>query len=1009
VIRVRVPLAVAALLSLIAFIPPVSAQQFRIDAWTADDGLPQNPVNRVLQTRDGFLWLATYAGLVRYDGARFEVFNTGTTPSLNASRFANLFEDRDGNLWAATEGQGLVRYRDGRFYRYFGPGEGLTDNSSYQFMTDASGRMILDSPDGAVVWNGERLVPYTGPNPTNASGKIRVMHRHPSGSIWYLAGSVLHKFDHGAVTRSVPVPFPSVRWLFEDASGAVWIEIAEGPAMTRSLLRWENGAFRRFTAADGIPSFRTMTAGDTRDGAVWFGLRAGGGLLRYKDGAFTRFTTADGLPSNDVGQVTEDREGTLWVATEGGLARITQRVVTPHTTADGLAADNTYPIFEDRDGSLLIGGWNGLTHHANGRFQSVGEKYGVADKNVMAIFRDRDEALWLGTWGWGGLRRIGRSGAVEAFGELAAGDVVRVVAQDASGTIWLGGNSGLTWFRDGKFKRVTAAHGFSGGTVLNITTTRDGTMWIGTDQGVSAYRQGVFSNYSAAAGLTGASVRAIYEDADGVLWFGTYDNGLFRYEQGVFRRFSTREGLFDNGVFHILEDARGNLWMSSNAGIYRVARRELNAVATGQARTVNSVPYGRRDGMMTAECNGGGQPSGMRTRDGRLWFPTQKGVVVIDADHLPINTEPPPVAITQVRVDQQTVALAGSLRVLPDQTAFEIEYAGLTFQRPELTRFRYRLEGLDPDWIDVGRRRAAYFSHVPPGSYRFVVIAANRDGTWNETGASLPIVVVPPIYRTRWFQSLLALLVVALAYGVHRRRIGAIKQEQALHDAYARRLIDAQEQDRKRIAGEIHDSLSQNLVMISNWARQATTSTRDDSTREALGDISTTASTALREVQEIAYNLGPYQLDRLGFKRTVETLLTRATSASRIAFAPDLVDLAGAVAKDVEVNVFRMIQESVNNVIKHSGATEATVRVARTDDALTVVVQDNGRGFALAPPAAAPTGRGFGLVGLAERARILGGTFAIDSAPGFGTRIDISLPLTAQQGADAAADSNRPR
>lgn len=995
---------IATLIILTVPVPSASAQQFRIDAWTADDGLPQNPVNRILQTRDGFLWLATYAGLVRYDGARFEVFNTGTTPSLTASRFANLFEDRDGNLWATTEGQGVVRYRDGRFFHYLGPEGGLTDNNASVFMTDASGRMILDSSLGAVTWNGERLERYTGAVPSGASRNLRVLFRHPSGATWYLSESVLHKFENGAVTRRIPVPFPDVRWLYEDARGAIWIEIVEEPAGVRSLVRLENGVFRRFTAADGIPTFRTMTAFEAGDGAVWLGLRSGGGLLRYKDDVFTRFTTADGLPNNNIGQILEDREGTLWVATEGGLARMTPRIVTAHTTADGLSADNVYPVFQDRDGSLLIGGWMGLTHHAGGAFQSVGGKYGVADKNVMAIFRDRDDSLWLGLWGWGGLRRIDRAGAIDLFDlKEPAGGVVRVITQDASGTVWLGGNSGLSWFRDQKFRRLSAADGFDGGTVLNIVTSRSGSIWIGTDRGVSEYRDGVFTNYGANAGMTGTNVRAIYEDGDGVLWFGTYDNGLFRYERGVFHRFGTRDGLFDNGVFHILEDGRGNLWMSSNAGIYRVSRRELNAVAKGQARSVTSVSYGRRDGMSTAESNGGGQPSGVRTPDGRLWFPTQKGVAVIDADRLAVNTMPPPVAITNVRVDQQPVALGGPLRILPDQSAFEIEYAGLTFQRPELTRFKYRLEGLDTDWVDVGHRRAAYFSHVPPGTYRFVVMAANGDGTWNETGAVLPIVVVPPFYRTLWFQSLMVAVIVAVAYVGHRRRIGAIKQEQALHDAYARRLIDAQEQDRKRIAAELHDSLSQNLVLIGHWARQATA--RDEASRDALGDISTTASTALREVQEIAYNLGPYQLDRLGFKRTIETLLARATSASGITFTPDLADVTGAGAKDVEINVFRMIQESVNNVIKHSGATEATVRVANTGNALTVVVQDNGCGFDLAPT----TGRGFGLVGLTERARILGGTLAIDSAPGFGTRIDISLPSGPQQGTDGIIDSTRTR
>jgi hypothetical protein len=322
-------------------------------------------------------------------------------------------------------------------------------------------------------------------------------------------------------------------------------------------------------------------------------------------------------------------------------------------------------------------------------------------------------------------------------------------------------------------------------------------------------------------------VRSLYEDADGVLWIGTYDSGLYRLTAGRFTHFTTATGLFDNGAFQILEDGQQNFWISGNAGIYRVARRELNAVAAGRAATVVSAPYGKRDGMLTAECNGGGQPAGVRAADGRLWFPTQQGVVVIDPDHVPVNPLPPPVAITEVTIDGQPSPVGG-LRIEPGQSTFEIRYAGLTFLRPELTRFRYKLEPLDESWVDAGSRRTAYFSHVPFGQYRFVVSAANRDGVWNEAGVSIPVVVVPPFWRTRWFEALVVVMIASAVFGLYRRRILAFRRTEALRENFARQLIDSQEEERKRIAAELHDSLAQSLVVIRNWALMGAQAPADD-------------------------------------------------------------------------------------------------------------------------------------------------------------------------------------
>lgn len=966
---------------------PAEAQQLRIDAWTADDGLPASAVNAVLQTRDGFLWLATFAGLVRYDGARFEVFNTGTTPQLRSSRFTTLFEDREGSLWAATEEQGVVRYRDRTFTAYT-TAEGVPDNAE-DFFYDPEGRLLLDSLNGIAEWTGERFTSHSGPTPTKHNRSFMNVFRMPSGATWYLDKTGYHKVEQGRVSRSVPVH--EGRWMFEDRRGRIWIEFEERGA--RFLLVIDAGKVRRFSSADGVPAFGTMKVFEDRDGTLWFGLRGNGGLLRFKDGAFTRYTTADGLPHNNVSRAFQDREGTVWVPTEGGLARLTNRVVTAYAPADGLASDNTYPVYQDRQGTIWIGGWPGLTQYKDGVFRAVGDP-GVSRELVTALFEDRDGVLWIGMWG--GLARL-RNGVVDNFDAKLAGVVVRAIAQDTTGDVWIGGgNVGLYRYSRGALHHFTPDDGPAGRTVLSILPRANGGLWIGTDAGLTEYRDGVFTNYGAKDGLTGNNVRSLYEDRYGVLWAGTYDTGLFRFANGRFTRFTTRDGLFDNGAFQILEDARGNFWISGNSGIYRVARADLEQVAAGKARTVTAIPYGRRDGMNTAECNGGTQPAGIRAADGRLWFPTQKGVAVIDADHLPINTLPPPVVLTGLTIDREPVPVPAAIEIRPDQVAFEINYAGLTYVQPELTRFRYKLEGLDADWVEAGNRRTAYFSHVPYGTYRFIVTAANRDGVWNETGAAIPVMVIPPFWSTRWFQvSMLLVLVIALA-AAYRRRILILEREQAVHEAFARQLIDSQETERKRIAAELHDSVGQTLIVINNSALAGinAAATGDDEARNRWSTISTTAAAAINEVREIAYNLAPYQLDRLGLAETILDMLDRVSSASGITFTTDIGDVDGRLPKESETSVFRLVQESVNNIVKHSGATTAEVGLSIVADRLLIEVRDHGRGFDGAEAPLSGAGRhGFGLNGLHERARMLGGTCVIESAPGAGTRVAIQIPV----------------
>ncbi|MDQ3798440.1 MAG: histidine kinase, partial [Acidobacteriota bacterium] len=454
--------------------------------------------------------------------------------------------------------------------------------------------------------------------------------------------------------------------------------------------------------------------------------------------------------------------------------------------------------------------------------------------------------------------------------------------------------------------------------------------------------------------------------------------------------YTTADGLFNNGAFRILEDSRGNFWISSNRGIYRVSRAELNDFADGKISAVTSIAYGTQDGMLNAECNGGRQPAGVKTRDGRLWFPTQQGVVAVNPDSIPFNSSAPPVVIESIEIDNKAVSLnQPAIEIQPGQSNLEISYTGLSLIKSDQVRFKYKLAGLDDEWIDAGTRRTAYYSYLPPGEYVFTVIAANSDGVWNTQGKSIAVSVVPPFYRTWWFISVSALGVFALALAGYSVRVSQLKREKRRQEAFSRRLMELQENERKRIAGELHDSLSQNLVIIKNRALISLQQReRAEQAFEQLEEIADAAAESLSEVREIAHNLRPFQIDRLGLTKAIEALIRKANTPE-LSVTAELDEIDGVFAPEMEINLYRVIQESLNNIIKHAAASEANVKITKSDKMIEITIQDNGRGFdaALTQSGESENGSGFGLVGITERARILGSIPVIESAAGKGTKI----------------------
>jgi signal transduction histidine kinase len=683
--------------------------------------------------------------------------------------------------------------------------------------------------------------------------------------------------------------------------------------------------------------------------------------------------------------------------------RVRPLAITAYSQPQGLVDRNVYPIVEDRSGGIWVGAWNGgVTRYHEGRFTSYTTANGLAPSAVTALAVDRGGGVWIATIE--GLQ-VWRQGTFENLSTafLPNRSRVAVIHHDRAGVTWLGTERGLIRYERGAATLLTTKDGLVNDNVRVIVDSASGGLWIGTYGGLSHLQDGRFTNWPPGDGLPGDMIRALYEDAGGVLWIGTYDSGLVRFHHGTFTRFTTRDGLFNDGVFQILEDSRANLWMSSNRGISRIAKRALSARAAGTDVPLNAIAYGKNDGMLNIECNGGLWPAGIKTRDGTLWFPTQDGVAVIDPAAVPVNPTPPPVVIESVLVDRNPVAFeqhGGSLRLGPDASGLEIAYTGLSFVNADRLRFRFILEGLDREWLDAGTRRTAYYSHLPAGDYVFRVTAANSDGVWNDAGQSLHIIVTPPFYRHPWFLLLALIAVAGAAIVWHHRGLARVRAAHAAQAEFSRRLLASQEQERQRIAGELHDSLGQQLLVIRNRAMLGETVADDPSrSRGQFDEIVSSATAAIGEVRAIAHNLRPVHLERLGLKASIEEMVETIASTTGLQFSADVEPLDGLLSKDEEITCYRIVQESANNIVKHAQATKAYVEIWREHGALRMTVRDNGRGV---DTAAAQYGSGLGLTSITERLRMLGGTLTIDSASGHGTALEIRVPLSrTESGKDA--------
>ena len=974
----------------------LAAPNYFTRIWQVEQGLPQNKVTAVVQTRDGYLWVGTYNGLARFDGVHFTVFDDNNTPELRSRRITSLFETSDGLLWIGTESGEVSQYKDGHFAAVplrakWGGGK------IYAITADDAGDVWLLNEAGelARARDGKVLSPALGNVP-----RVLSLARDLAGTVWINREGVVSSLKAGHLSVEVTTN-DYVQGICAARDGGFWV------ACNSYIRKWKDGQWSTNlnTAPWGwniVPNLIETSVGTLAGG------NSGAGLwLVLPDQTNTpalHFDHTSGLPSDWVISMSEDREKNLWCGTGAGLTVIRPNNVTTVSPPDHWKGRPVLSLLPSADGALWAGTEGaGLYRLKNNNWTNFDESQGLRNPYVWSLAVDRAGKIWAGTWG-GGL--FAQKDDVFDFAPGLENFLLPMPALlFAHNELWIGTPAGARLYRNGQLEQFSEIAGQPFGDVRAIVQDKTVALWFGTGGGgLVCFQDGNFRRFKKSDGLSSDFVECLHFADDGALWIGTFGGGLNRLKDGKFSVINHKQGLPNGVIGHIEADGRGFLWMSSYGGILRANETDLNQCADGKLAEVSFLTYGINDGLPTLECSEGLQSAGGKTADGRLWFPTSKGLVVVDPAEAGINPLPPPVRIEEMRVDDKAFADggdAGPLKVPPGRHRIEFEYTGLSFVAPEKVRFKCRLNNFETEWEDVGTKRVATYNYIPPGDYSFQVIACNNDGVWNKTGASLKFEVLPYFWQTTWFHVLGGVATALGAGGVvwfdTRRRM-----RRRLEQAERQRDI---ERERTRIARDIHDDLGAQLTRITMMSESARSDL--DNPGQAmigLGKIYDTARELTRSMDEIVWAVNPRH----------DTLESLADYMEK--FAQDLLATAGIrcrldlpvqfplwhLTSEVRHNVFLAFKEALHNAVKHSGASEVLIRLAVKEKSFELAVEDNGGGFAVGKKVKAfssvqgRTASGNGLENMRRRLTAIGGSCETQSSSEAGTKVIFTVhPNTA--------------
>lgn len=947
--------------------------------WGMQDGLPEQVVQAFAQTSDRYLWIGTTGGLLRFDGARFVLYNRENTPAFADNNIFCLMVSRDNTLWIGTEGGGLIRHRDGVF-RAFSSADGLTNSFVRTVYQDHTGQIWIGTDSGLFRISGDRVerVDDSGTLPLLA---VHAIYEDSLGGLWVGGSRLLRLQGNESLEFRLKgnAGENRVKSIFQTEDKTIWVGTVSG--------------LHRLPAAIGPAQFERMPEvkatvrllRQTSDGTLWIGT-IGHGLYTYRDGHFLKITAPGKLPSNTVLNLFEDVERNIWVGTQAGMLRLSNTPVRTVPLPDASDSD-AETVYEDRQGEIWIAAANFFRFE-----QGKAAPYrfaGVNGVRIRNVFRDRAGTLWIGTEGQGVYRQVGQQLLHFTTETGLVNNFIRAFVESRDGSIWIGTDEGVSRWTGQGFKNYQMRDGLCYFSTRSLLEDREGDLWIGTDRGVSRLRNGKFESNAVTEALRTEKVWAIHQDSDGGLWFGTRNGGLYRWRAGKLSHFTTADGLASNSIYELVEDGRGILWISGPNGISEVSRRELDEVTDRPGGRVTLTLYGISEGLESLQMCGGEKPAGLLTSRGEVWFPSSKGPVRISIDQ-PKPSDRAPVLIDQVVADGLQVSPAPKISLGPDTAKLELHYGVVLLRSQERVRFRYMLDGFDRTWNEATAERVAHYTNLPAGSYKFRVAAFGMNNPEQIAEASVDIVQRPHFYRTAWFVSLCILCLAVLVWSIHKFRLQQLRAR-----------FQAVLNERNRLAREMHDTLIQGCVSVSALLEAHLSLGHADA--DAKQDLMSCARTQLRTTIDEAREAVGNMRHTPPPAASLTPLLRKMTEELGQEFGV-LVEcsVSGKPFEFQQATIHELlmvVREAIYNAVRHGRPKRVKLEIAFGKNNCSVSILDDGTGFEPGDLSSLPLGH-YGLVGMQERVQRIGGKLVLSSRSGVGTEVKFQVPRRATPASD---------
>ncbi|MCK9408604.1 MAG: ATP-binding protein [Bacteroidetes bacterium] len=797
-------------------LPPFSS--YVISNFTADNGLPQNTVDLVTQTTDGYIWIGTYAGLARFDGIKFIHFNKSITPAFKINHVTSLIEDKNGTVWIGTNGGGVVRYSHHAF-----TGINEIDGGGKEFVKT----FLYDGNDNILIGT-ER-------------GGIHKLVADDLGNILSVTPYTTADLSESFLLRTI----------VRDKLNRILLATDIG------LIIIDNGRSQTLTTANGLPTNSISALAVDQNGVIWVGTP--NGLVRIQDETVQTYTTANGMTSNAIRTLFVDKNNILWIGTDGGginrfLGTSGSRTFDVLTTDDGLVNNFIRTIFQDSEDNIWIGTRNGLSQIHIRKFELFGKKAGLSDSYVRTVFEDSRKRIWVGTNG-NGLNLLD-SGKVKIWNseKELPNKFIRALYENNDGTLWIGTDGGgVIQYNERKkpgaqFKRITTEHGltenyiraiqpgfendvwvatYGGGisrvigdsiipftvkqglandNVLAMVRSQKKVLWVGTNGGgINKITPGKIETIDLKNGLSNNFILSLYIDHEGVVWAGTNGGGINRITDTGVHSFTTKHGLREDVTLMIMEDNNGYLWIGGNQGITRIKKTDFQEIVDNKIQKLPKIDFGRSDGLQNAEISGVSGPCIIKSQDGKIWFTTVGGLAKVDPDRLIEETAMLPLHIEEIRIADKTVYPDSVITIDAGNNSVEFHYTSVSYIAPERIRFRYKLVGFDHDWVDAGTRRTAYYTNLPPGEYTFSVGTSTDDGTWSTHEATVSIVMEPFFYQTNYFVVLVGIGLVLIGAGLYAIRTANIHR----HSRHLKMVVDERTKDLVEVKEKIEIHLQE--------------------------------------------------------------------------------------------------------------------------------------------------------------------------------------------------------